>query len=351
MNKRLLILFIFLILLLTIPGQVLAGAPQPAAAAAPPQTGEPTAIVATGALNVRSGPGVAYGVVTVVYQGQTVWLLGRNQNASWVQVRLANNVAGWVNASLLQSSVAINSLPVIGTQPPAAVATVTTGAANVRSGPGLAYGVVAVVYQGQTVSLTGRNDNGSWVKVTTASGAAGWVNASLVQANVPISSLPVVGAPAPAASAIVTTGALNVRSGPGVAYSVVTVVGQGQQVALLGRTGDSSWVKVQTGSGATGWVNASLVKANVPISSLPVAGAGAPAAVATVTTGALNVRQGPDVQYGVVAVIYQGQSVSLIGRVVNNSWVQVRLGNGVTGWVNASLVQANVPIGSLPVTW
>ena len=38
---------------------------------------EAVGVVNTGALNVRSGPGASFGVVTVIYQGQAVSLLGR----------------------------------------------------------------------------------------------------------------------------------------------------------------------------------------------------------------------------------------------------------------------------------
>ena len=69
---------------------------------------------------------------------------------------------------------------------------------------------------------------------------------------------------------MVTAGALNVRSGPGAHFGVVTAVFRGTNLILLGRNGSGSWVQVQTPSGATGWVNANYIFGNVPVSNLPI---------------------------------------------------------------------------------
>jgi uncharacterized protein YgiM (DUF1202 family) len=316
-------------------------------------SGHPTAVIATGALNVRSGPGITFNRTAVVYQGTTVTLLGRNQSATWVKIQMANGHQGWVNVAYTFPSVAVVNLPVVDAPaPPSATATavVNTGALNVRSGPSVAYTAVAVAYQGQAMHLLGRNVNSSWAKVRLISGQEGWVNAGLIIPSVPISSLPVADAPAVTPTAVVNTGALNVRSGPGVGYSVVTWVQQGQTLHLLGRNANSSWVQVRTASSQQGWVNASLIQANVAISSLPVVDATGAVATAVVATGALNVRSGPGVGYSVVTWVQQGQTLHLLGRNANSSWVQVRTPNNRTGWVNAAFIQANVAIGSLPVT-
>jgi uncharacterized protein YgiM (DUF1202 family) len=159
-------------------------------------------------------------------------------------------------------------------------------------------------------------------------------------------------------TAVVNTGALNVRSGPGPSYSSVTVVYQGSQLTLIGRNADSSWVKVRTPNGTEGWVNATLIQANVPISNLPVVdGSTTPgqptqptAYNAVVTTGALNVRSGPSIDYPSVTVISQGTELNLIGRSATTGWVQVTLPGGQQGWINPNFIFTNVNINTLPVT-
>lgn len=75
------------------------------AAGAPGNTGppsaQPTGYVATGRLNVRSGPSKTYNIVTTVDRSQDLTLVGRNQDGSWVQVRLPGEFAGWVQAQFL----------------------------------------------------------------------------------------------------------------------------------------------------------------------------------------------------------------------------------------------------------
>ena len=325
---------------------------------------DPFAVVATGALNVRTGPGVQYQGTAIVYGGQIVGLTGRSGFNNWVKIRLYSGQEGWVNSFYLNMSIPISALPVVSspapTPPPTPTppiaqpntAVVATGALNVRSGPGVSYTVVTVVQQGQTLQLLGRNANSGWAQVRTPSGHVGWVNATLIHSSVPIYTLPIVGAGAPATpGGLVITGAANVRSGPGTIYTVVAVVTQGQQVALLGRNSSSSWVQVRLGNGTVGWINSSLIQSNVPVSSLPVVGDAPATPSAVVNVGALNVRYGPGTGFGVITVVFRGQTVSLVGRNSSASWVQVGLPSGGAGWVNANYVIGNVPVTSLPVTY
>lgn len=328
-------------------------------------TSSATALVATGALNVRSGPGVTYSVVTVASQGQTVQLLGRNANSSWVKIKLSNGSEGWVNASLLTPSVAINSLPFADSpaQPEPPVPVAPGAVLSLRSGPGFTYPVTGSVYQGLQVNAIGRNAANTWLKVRLSDGQEGWIGVQYVQLSIPIGNLPVLdgttttpvstATPAPPATtywANVNTGAANVRSGPGIGYGIVTVVNQGQYVSLLARNSISSWAKVQLTNGTVGWVNASLLDANVAINTLPVENVQTISNSGIVNTSALNVRTGPGLNYGVTAVVYQGQGVALIGRNADSSWVKVRLTNGTVGWVNSAYIQTTTTLNSLPIT-
>lgn len=66
-------------------------------------------------------------------------------------------------------------------------------------------------------------------------------------------------APAQGSSGVATviSQALNVRSGPGLAYPVVQVVNLGVDLAIQGRSG--SWVYVRTPGGVMGWVSQDYV--------------------------------------------------------------------------------------------
>ncbi len=154
-------------------------------------------------------------------------------------------------------------------------------------------------------------------------------------------------------SAIVMTNELNVRSGPGTAYPVIGKVYQGQNLTLNARNYASTWVSI-TLYNLTGWVNASYVQPNVAITSLPAVDTGPtpiPGQIsATVNTGALNIRSGPAPGFAIVTTLQRGGGMNLIGRNADASWVQVRLTNGLQGWVNVKYIIANGNLYNLPIT-
>lgn len=62
----------------------------------------------------------------------------------------------------------------------------------------------------------------------------------------------------PAAKTFTVQGArVNIRSGPGTTYSVITVVSAGQRLKGLGKQGD--WYQVELPDGRIGWIFSSLV--------------------------------------------------------------------------------------------
>ena len=46
---------------------------------------------------------------------------------------------------------------------------------------------------------------------------------------------------------------MNVRGGPGTEFPILTMVHQGQQVSVVGRTEDASWILILTPDGQQGW--------------------------------------------------------------------------------------------------
>ncbi len=70
------------------------------------------AAVNTGKLNVRTGPGVIFAIITSVPYNTTVTLVGRASTGTWVQVRLANGTIGWVNSIHLRSYADYSLLPI-----------------------------------------------------------------------------------------------------------------------------------------------------------------------------------------------------------------------------------------------
>jgi spore germination protein YaaH/uncharacterized protein YgiM (DUF1202 family) len=91
---------------------------QPAPAPVNPGTSD---AVANTVANIRNGPDLVYGIVGSLQTGERVSLIGRNQNASWLQINTSGDKQGWVFATLLtvNSSVNVNALAVVPVDPPA----------------------------------------------------------------------------------------------------------------------------------------------------------------------------------------------------------------------------------------
>ncbi|MBU4277539.1 MAG: SH3 domain-containing protein [Proteobacteria bacterium] len=76
---------------------------------------------------------------------------------------------------------------------------------------------------------------------------------------------PVAAPSAPQGTAVVTAPLLNVRTGPGENYPVITTVGQGYSLTIYGQS--SGWLYVQAPSGQFGWVDQRFT--NIPVSPTP----------------------------------------------------------------------------------
>ncbi len=157
-------------------------------------------------------------------------------------------------------------------------ATVTSYRLNVRRGPGTNFALITKLSTGNVVNLTGyRNGDATWVQVSLPNGTVGWVSALYIRTTIPISNLtPITGttpptAPPPTgATGTVITGALNVRTGPGIGFGAFATISNGATVTLLGRSNDAGWVKIILPDGRQGWVNASFLSTSVPVVNLPV---------------------------------------------------------------------------------
>jgi cell wall-associated NlpC family hydrolase len=163
-------------------------------------------------------------------------------------------------------------------------ATTNNHSVNLRSGPGTKYTVLASLQRGAAVDVTARD--GSWYKVTTASGKVGWILGTFLSVNGATAAAPAAPA-APAASRAATTaaGRVNLRKGPGTNYGSFGKMALGTALTLVARSGD--WIQVRSPRGTLGWVRSDLIKAssqtlaalpvatNVPQAAAPVAAAAA----------------------------------------------------------------------------
>lgn len=84
--------------------------------------------------------------------------------------------------------------------PAAGNAAVNSDQANVRSGPGTNYPVVATLRRGDRVQAVGRTSDSQWIKLDLAGAQEAWIAARLLDLDVAVNSLVVAAAARPAAS-------------------------------------------------------------------------------------------------------------------------------------------------------
>ena len=136
-----------------------------------------TAFAAT-TVNVRSGPGLGYRVLGVVYGGTTLPSLGGvsydSRGVAWYSVSY-KGMTGWVSSKYATSSDYSYSGASYGS------AVRATGDVNVRTGAGLGYGALGTLYKGHTASYLGSTRYDSrgvaWYKVSFH-GSTGWVSST-----------------------------------------------------------------------------------------------------------------------------------------------------------------------------
>ena len=282
-----------------------------------------TATVIDGALNLRSSPSTSSSVVTVMPDGATVTITGGLANGFYPVTYGA--LSGYAFAQYLQIG---------ATQ----IATVINGSLNLRSGPGTGYAVITVMPGGSTVSITGALNNGFYP--VRYNGQDGYASAQYLQ----IGGTPSTPTPTPTAPALDTAtvidGALNLRSGPGTTYAVITVMPGGSTVSITGAL-TNGFYPVRFG-GQNGYASAQYLQ----LSSQPTPTPTQPAARTAWTTANLNLRSGAGLGYPPNTVIPAGARIKVTGNAINNYYPVTY--NGIDGFASADYITFTEPVTPTP---
>ena len=167
----------------------------------------------------------------------------------------------------------------------AGVVVTSSGPLNVRSSPSAGSGVIAYLKKGSYITLASLS--GSWWKVEYAKGRYGYCHANYISS--------VAGN---AASVATQSSALNVRSGAGTTYPVLSALTKGERVIVLSNVG--TWSRILYHGTKTGYVSSQY---------LSTAGSGS-------TSGILlnvpNFKQ-TDTRWANVKIGSSGKTMSQIG--------------------------------------
>lgn len=215
------------------------------------------------ALNARTTPSTAAGVVAVLPGGATYPVTGRLGDNSWFQINLfPSTMTAWVSGAYL-SVIGIESVPTLATTGPVpasgSTAVVTTDFLNVRAIPDPYIGQVRIVSAyGRAYPAVGKSSGSpTWYEIVLTDGSRGWINGRY--ANVTnAASLPITytGTPTPTvATGYVTAYFLNVRTEPNpYVYNIITIIARNQSYTVIGKNASGTWWQIRLTDGRTGWV-------------------------------------------------------------------------------------------------
>ncbi len=223
---------------------------------------------------------------------------------------------------------------------------ITDDLVNLRSGPDTGYAIVGQASLSQTVQILGRNGKGDWWQICCLNSQkeSAWISAEFVQITQPITdtlaAAPVIEFPH-TLTGVVSGGQINLRSGPGTDYELLGDINEGTTVELSGRSENGNWwqIKYPAAKDKVAWIYTRYVLTNFDPADaerrLPVIEApslAAPSAPITVTSSfplsvtavisgdAVNLREGPGVDYARAGRVKQDQSVQIVGKNEDDSW-------------------------------
>lgn len=295
----------------TLGGLILSG---PASAVAP--------YVATGAVNVRSGPGTSYPILGVLSVGDAV--SGASASDGWVRVTY-DGATGYVSDGYLRASATTPS----GSTAPM----VTTADLNLRSGPSLDAAIVKVLAKGTTVAPTGATSD-RFVEVLV-DGAKNWVSGNYLTPAAVAAPLPAVAYKAR------TTAVLAMRKSPQIDATVVGDLKTGTEVSLTG-THSGSYSQIVRQDGVL-WVLTGYLTSISPGPTLPKATGRRYVGVDEVNVRATSASNGK-----VIRPVAQGTVLLITGKTAN-SRTQVIVEGGL-GWAYTPYLSKTKPTVSAPPT-
>jgi N-acetylmuramoyl-L-alanine amidase len=285
------------------------------------EAGKVTISVST--LNVRTGPGLSFPVLSKVHRGEEYKIVEKQKD--WYKVE-TNSGEGWVAEWLVHVE------PSVSGDSSTHEGQVNSDGLRVRKGPSTSDGVVTVLQNGDSVTVT--DEDGEWLLVESGS-TRGWVHREYIS-----------GTTTPAKNSenkqgIITDNALNIRTSPSLQSSVLGVLNKGDLVEVTGSV--SGWYEIRFGGGKA-WVSESYVEFSTDTGeSSPdeeEETSSSEELIGIISVHGLNVRDETSLNGRIVGKVSKGEKYTLLKE--KNNWYQIKLSNGEKGWIAGWYVQKTV---------
>jgi uncharacterized protein YgiM (DUF1202 family) len=197
-------------------------------------------------LNVRSGPGTGHAVIGNLSHGAKITVT--DENKEWYKLTFDGKTGyvskAWTKADNTQTTSTVPQSKTVYVNTPGSTL-------NVRSGPGTTYPTLGNLKHGEKITVT--EENSSWYKLTY-DGKTGYVNKSYVK-----DEQTAVTTAFPKTGTVNAVGGVNIRSGPGTNYKIISGLANGAKVTVIKES--EGWYRIENGN-TEAWIKATYVKLN-----------------------------------------------------------------------------------------
>ena len=213
---------------------------------------------------------------------------------------------------------------------------------NLRKGAGTNYAVVTCMRKNTAVTfIDGKLYSSNWYKVKLNNGTTGYVHKNYVKANPTSSS-------STATTGYVNDDYVNLRSGAGTGYSVVTCMRKNTKFTFVDtKLYNSSWYKIKLSNGTTGYIFSTYATKDKTGNNNTTNNNNSNNTTTTTVTGYVNadyvnLRKGAGTNYAVVTCMRKNTSFTFVDtKVYNSSWYKIKLSNGTTGYIHTKYATKN----------
>ncbi|MEO8393090.1 MAG: SH3 domain-containing protein, partial [Chloroflexota bacterium] len=231
--------------------------------------------------NVRGGPDTRFAIVGQLSADDQVEIDGRDEEGRWLHVVLADGTKGWLPVFALIIDDDLTNVPVVpedaGTpEASSSISVISYGRVNVRSGPGIAYDIVAQLdVDDQAAALARSSGENDWLLIRFGD-TEGWVAYFTVNVQGDARTLPVLVPDSSGQSLIPPSRLLRARfnvrlhEAPTLSSDVVAIVPFDSEVTPIARSADGNWLFVGFND-QSGWsVTQLLDVSSEEVQALPI---------------------------------------------------------------------------------
>lgn len=293
------------------------------------------AVVATDEINVRTGPGLSYGIAAVVKRGESYPIL--TEQGEWVQIQLSNGQKGWVVSWLITTSSGAQKSAKRKAQSrsTAGGSTITSTASDlrIRTGPGTSYQVIGTFPQGASAKKL--ETSGEWTKISYKQ-AEGWVHSDYVSGGQKTTQSNSGESSRSNQAGTVGVSSLNVRQSAAPNAQVVASLARSTQINILRE--QNGWYEIE-GNGVKGWVASYYIVTGKGAGSASEKSSSSSATKhkAYIVYDGTNIRKSASTSAGIAERATKGAAYQIVRT--QGDWYEVTLSNGETGYVASWVVQ------------